>query len=192
MEANMIYKWIKKLDFTNCITFKKFNNKSKFIKICDIVLYNDLTKDNKKKRNTLIKLSETNINKDFNIQEKNEWCYIITIDNFIVKIGGTRTGIKNRFNSYLCGHHSIENNKSGKASVTNKYIYNTLYYYLKLNSKIELYGYKLPEHKILIEDKLEKIQTYHIYESKLLNNFKEKYNNFPPLSFNKDPTVKNK
>jgi hypothetical protein len=115
MEAKMIYKWIKKLDFTNCITFEKFYNKSKFIKICDIVLDNDLTKDNKKKRNTLIKLSETNINKDFNIQEKKEWCYIITIDNFIVKIGGTRTGIKNRFNSYLCGHHSIENNKSGKA-----------------------------------------------------------------------------
>lgn len=185
METKLIYKWIKPIDFTKCIKFKDYNNASKFIKICDIVLDNDLTKEGKKRRKTLIKLNEIL----FNIKEKNEWCYIITINKCIVKIGGTRTGINMRFNSYLCGHHSIENNKSGKASVTNKYIYNTLYYYLTLNSKIELYGYKLPEHKILIDDNLEKIQTYHIYESKLLNNFKLNYNNFPPLSFNKDPNI---
>lgn len=186
MEAKLIYKWINIITFTNCIKFENYISKSKFVKICDVVLDNDLTKDNKKRRKTLIKLSE--IENEINIKEENEWCYIITIDDYIVKIGGTRTGIKNRFNSYLCGHHSIENNKSGKASVTNKYIYNTLFYYLKNKSKIELYGYKLPEHKILIEDNLEKIQTFHIYESKLLKNFKEKYNNFPPLSFNKYPS----
>lgn len=186
METNFIYKWIKILNFSNLIKFENYNNKSKFIKICDIVLDNDFKKDNTKTRKTLIKLSETKI--DF--KEITEWCYIITIDDYIVKIGGTRTGIQNRFNSYLCGHHSIENNKSGKASVTNKYIYNTLYYYLALDFKVKFYGYKLPQHKVLIDENLEKVQTYHIYESKLLNNFNKTYNNFPILSFNKDPKYK--
>ena len=69
METKLIYNWIKPIDFTKCIKFKDYNNTSKFIKICDIVLDNDLTKDNKKRRKTLIKLDA--INQKINIKEKN-------------------------------------------------------------------------------------------------------------------------
>ena len=62
-------------------------------------------------------------NEDFT--KKNEWLYLLVINNRIVKIGGTRTGIKGRIISYLCGHHIEERGKSGDCSKTNGFIYNT-------------------------------------------------------------------
>ena len=57
--------------------------------------------------------------------------YIFTINNYIVKIGGTRNGLKDRTNSYLCGHYILERGKSGKCSITNAFIYNTFDFYLQ-------------------------------------------------------------
>jgi ribonuclease BN (tRNA processing enzyme) len=182
---NTISKWVKIINFENCIKIDNYYNKSKFVKICDIILDNELTIYGNKKRKTLIKLNSIEPNIDIN--EVTEWCYIFTINGNIIKIGGTRTGIKNRFISYLCGSQTIENGKSGKSSVTNNVIYNTFHHYLTKDHKIEMYGYKLPEHIILIENIPEKIQSYHIYESRLINEFKEKYGIFPVLSLNKDP-----
>lgn len=62
---------------------------------------------------------------------KFEWIYIFTINDHIVKIEGTRTCLKDRCISYLCGHHTTDRGKSGKCSGTNAYIYNTFYFYLK-------------------------------------------------------------
>ena len=59
----------------------------------------------------------------------------------IVKIGGTRTGLKGRVSSYLCGHHIEERGKSGDCSKTNGFIYNTMEFYLNLGCKIKMYGY---------------------------------------------------
>ena len=86
-----IKKWIKIIPFDKTIPFILYNRKNFFKYLSDIVL-------DTSKRQTLIQLNEyTN-----EIQDKNtEWVYIIVIDGRIVKIGGTRDGIKGRFGSYL-------------------------------------------------------------------------------------------
>ena len=53
------------------------------------------------------------------------------MNDYIIKIGGTRTGLKERCGSYLCGHHVEERDKSGDCSKTNAYIYNTFEFYLR-------------------------------------------------------------
>ena len=118
-------------------------------------------------------------NEDFT--KKNEWLYLLVINNRIVKIGGTRTGIKGRIISYLCGHHIEERGKSGDCSKTNGFIYNTFEFYLNLGCKIEI--------TINILDKETKIiaQTYHAYESTFLEDYKKNYNKNPILSDNSDP-----
>ena len=169
-EASVIKKWIKLIPKDKTILFEEYNKKTLFVPIADITLDNEINTSGKKeglrKRNTLIRLD--NFIKT-QIEEKKEWIYIITINNRIVKIGGTRDGIKNRFGSYLCGHHIPERNKSGKASETNKYIYNTLYFYLLNGCDIKLYGYELPQEHITRsmfgKDVKIRVQTYHSYES---------------------------
>ena len=84
-------------------------------------------------------------------EEKREYVYCIvmknndTDDGLIVKIGGTRTGMKDRFGSYLCGHHVIERNKSGKMSVTNAHLYHTIEHglYIKNNLNFGVGNYLL-------------------------------------------------
>jgi len=112
----------------------------------------------------------------------------------IVKIGGTRTGLKGRIASYICGHHIEERGKSGDCSKTNGFIYNTFEFYLNLGCKIQMYGYELPKTEITIEifGKETKItaQTYHAYESTFLEDYKKNYNEYPILSDNCDPDYK--
>lgn len=112
----------------------------------------------------------------------------------IVKIGGTRTGLKGRAVSYLCGHHIEERGKSGDCSKTNGFIYNTFEFYLNLGCKIQMCGYELPKTEITIEifRKETKItaQTYHAYESTFLEDYKKNYNEYPVLNDNCDPDYK--
>ena len=137
----------------------------------DTELFNSGKKTGTKKRNTLIQFIPKITDIQFN--KKTEWLYLLTINDRIVKIGGTRTGIKGRVSSYLCGHHIIERGKSGDCSKTNGFIYNTFEFYLKLGCNIKMYGYELPKTEIIIDifDKKTKInaQTYHAYESTFLN-----------------------
>ena len=194
-ETSLIKKWIKLIPKDKAILFEDYNKKSHFIPIADITLDNEINTSGKKeglrKRNTLIKLE--NFDKT-QIEEKTEWVYIFTINGRIIKIGGTRDGIKNRFGSYLCGHHIPERNKSGKASETNKYIYNTLYFYLDNGCNIKLYGYKLPQENITRsmfgKDVKIRVQTYHSYESILIDEYKTQYNFIPFLCDNSDPEYK--
>jgi hypothetical protein len=194
-ESSDIKKYIKLIPTDKTINFETFPQNSHFIPIADIVLDTDINDSGKsigkKKRNTLIKLD--NYNKEL-IDKKKEWLYIIVINNQIVKIGGTRSGIKERFGSYLCGHHITERNKSGKASETNKYVYNTLYFYLVHGCEIKLYGYELPVEEItrIVFGKETKIrvQTYHSYESVLIDEFKKENGFIPFLCDNSDPDYK--
>jgi len=121
-------------------------------------------------------------------------CKSVVINDMIVKIGGTRTGLKGRVASYLCGHHIEERGKSGNCSKTNAFIYNTLVFYLNLGCKIQMYGYELPKTEITIEIFGKKIkitaQTYHAYESTFLEDYKKNYNEYPILSDNCDPDYK--
>ena len=194
-ESSLIKKYIKIIPQDKTIVFETLPQKSHFSHIADIVLDTEISNSGKskgnKKRGTLIKLD--NFNKEL-VDKKKEWLYIIVINNRIVKIGGTRSGIKDRFGSYLCGHHITERNKSGKASETNKYVYNTIYFYLGLDCNIKLYGYELPVEEITRnvfgkETKI-RVQTYHSYESVLIDEFKKQNGFIPFLCDNSDPDYK--
>lgn len=185
-------KWIKKVDLSNSVPFTDYNNKKYFIHVANIELDNECNSTGKKKRNTVIKFVPKINENEFEI--KNEWIYIFLINKKIVKIGGTRTGLKGRVDSYLCGHYTKERGKSGSCSNTNAFIYNTFEYYLKNGNIIEMYGYKLPDvtHPVNILDKKINIlvQTYHAYETIFLEDFKLTYNNYPQLNDNCDPNYK--
>lgn len=195
-ESSLIKKWIKLITTDKTISFEEYNRKDNFIPIADIALDNELStsgkKQGKKKRDTLIHFIPTIPTEAFN--KKTEWLYLLVINGMIVKIGGTRTGLKGRVTSYLCGHHIEERGKSGDCSKTNGFIYNTFVFYLNLGCKIQMYGYELPktETTIKIFGKETKIiaQTYHAYESTFLEDYKKNYNEYPILSDNCDPDYK--
>ena len=195
-ETSLIKKWIKLISNEKTILFDEYNRKEHFIPIADIVLDSELfisgKKQGNKKRNTLIQFIPKISTEEFS--KKTEWLYLLVINDRIVKIGGTRTGIKGRVASYLCGHHIEERNKSGDCSKTNGFIYNTFEFYLNLGCKIQMYGYELPKTEITIEifGKETKItaQTYHAYESTFLEDYKKNYNEYPILSDNCDPDYK--
>jgi len=189
-------KWLKLIGIDKTIPFDEYNRKEHFIPIADIVLDTELYTSGKKlgtkKRNTLIQFIPTIPAET--ISKKAEWLYLLVINGRIVKIGGTRTGLKGRISSYLCGHHIEERGKSGDCSKTNGFIYNTFEFYLNLGCKIQMYGYELPKTEITIEifGKETKItaQTYHAYESTFLEDYKKNYNEYPILSDNCDPDYK--
>ncbi len=184
--------WIKLILASRTIPLDEYNRREYFILVANIVLDNDMNKDGKKKRNTVIKFDPTIPKQQYD--KKNEWLYLLVINDRIVKIGGTRTGLKNRIGSYLCGHHVQERGKSGHCSNTNGYIYNTLEFYLQLGCEIKMYGYNLPQTEVSIdifgqETKI-MAQTYHAYESAFLEDYKKNYNEYPILSDNCDPEYK--
>lgn len=195
-ETSNYKKWIKLLPINKTITFDEYDRKEYFISIANILLDNELfttgKKSGQKKRNTLIQFVPTISIDEFN--EKTEWLYIFLINNRLVKIGGTRTGLKGRVSSYLCGHHIEERGKSGDCSKTNGFIYNTFEFYLHLGCKIEMLGYKLPKTELTIEilgnPTRITAQTYHAYESTFLEDYKKMYHDYPLLSNNCDPDYK--
>jgi hypothetical protein len=192
-QTSLFKKWIKLIRLNKTINFDSYNRKEYFKPIANIILDNEIfingKKNGIKKRNTLIKFEPIISQKEFD--KKTEWLYIFLIDNHIVKIGGTRTGLKGRISSYLCGHHVEERGKSGDCSKTNGFIYNTFVFYLGLGCKIEMYGYELPKKEFEIDIFGEKTivyaQTYHAYESKFLEDFQKNYDEYPILSDNGDP-----
>ena len=190
--------WLKLIDLDKAIEFDKYVRKSGFIPVANIVKDDEVFENGKnkgkKKRNTIIQFKPIIDKKEYE-NEETEWIYIFTIDNKIVKIGGTRTGLKGRVGSYLCGHHIPERGKSGKCSVTNAFIYNTFEYYLNRGHTIQMLGYKLPKKTFEINvfgegSKEYPAQVYHIYEAAYLEDFKKIYKSIPDLSFNYMPTSK--
>ena len=191
-ESSLTKKWIKLISLDKTIPFDSYNRKDYFVPVADIVLDSELSATGTKKRNTLIQFIPKISNEAF--KKKNEWLYLLIINGNIVKIGGTRTGLKGRVASYLCGHHIEERGKSGDCSKTNGFIYNTFAFYLQLGCKIEMYGYELPKTEITIDifGKATKItaQTYHAYESTFLEDYKKNYKEYPILCDNCDPDYK--
>lgn len=195
-ESSLIKKWVKLIPIDKTILFDEYNRKEYFIPIADIVLDSEVFTSGKnqgnKKRSTVIQFIPKISNDSFS--KKTEWLYLLVINDRIVKIGGTRTGLKGRVASYLCGHHIEERGKSGDCSKTNGFIYNTFAFYLNLGCKIQMYGYELPKSEITIEifGKETKIiaQTYHAYESTFMEDYKKNYNEYPILSDNCDPEYK--
>ena len=197
VEKEELCKWIKKLPMKDTVPFMDYNNKKYFKLVCNIVLDDEICSSGKnkgtKKRNTLIRFD--NCISDDEFSRKNEWIYIFTVNDRIVKIGGTRTGLQGRVGSYLCGHHVKERGKSGDCSKTNGFIYNTFEFYLRKGCTVKMYGYELPKTTLNINilDKPFTItaQTYHAYESTFMEDFKNEYGNYPVLCDNSDPDYKN-
>jgi hypothetical protein len=195
-ESSTFKKWIKLIPSYKTIPFDEYNRREQFIPIADIVLDSEIFTSGKKlgnkKRDTLIQFKPIISNEEF--IKKNEWLYLLVINGMIVKIGGTRTGLKGRVASYLCGHHIEERGKSGDCSKTNGFIYNTFAFYLQLGCDIKMYGYELPKTEFTIEifgkETNITVQTYHAYESILLEDYKKYYNNYPILSDKCDPNYK--
>ena len=127
--------------------------------------------------------------------ENREKIYTIVKQDKIVKIGGTRNGMKARFGSYLCGHHVSERGKSGKMSVTNAHLYHTIEKdLLDGDSTWEFYTWTLPvvENTINILGTEIKVvaQTYHVYESCCIKKYKDITGTIPLLCDNSDPQYK--
>ena len=174
------------------ILFEDYNRRDYFSLVSQVILDEQLDVSGKKKRNTLIKFIPTIDNTIFN--KKNEWIYIFLINDRIVKIGGTRIGLKGRVASYMCGHHIKEREKSGDCSKTNGFIYNTFEFYLRLGCNIKMMGYKLPKTELTIDIFENSVtivaQTYHAYETTFLEDYKKIYENYPLLNDNCDPDYK--
>ena len=123
--------------------------------------------------------------------------YMIVMDNKIVKIGGTKTGMAGRISSYQCGHCIPErmdkhgNPYPGKMSVTNAYCYNTIYNYLNRGLEFSLWFYPIPEltttRNVFGTTTTFSVQTYDEYEKSALNKFREITGNYPILSNNNHP-----
>lgn len=166
---------------------------SKFIKMADIVL------DISETRRTTIQTVPMDEEK---WKETAEHIYIIVRNGEIMKIGGTRTGMKARWGSYLCGHCVAERmNKHGepnpgKMSVTNAHLYHTIEDDLLHGNTWEFYSWKLPNTVVSVEILGQTIhviaQTYHAYESRCIELFKTIAGHIPQLCDNADPTYKTK
>lgn len=125
---------------------------------------------------------------------EHEIIYLFVRDGYIVKIGGTRNGMKKRWTSYLCGHHVQERGKSGKMSVTNAYLYHTIEKdLLETENKWSLWTWQLPAvthtTRILHEDVTFSVQTFHKYESVMINKYKQMTGSIPFLCDNCDPSL---
>jgi hypothetical protein len=180
-------KWSKVLDIEMEFMMNEFNI------LCDNVFKKtaDIKLDDGKRQTTIqaIPLNK----KDWN--DGREKVYIIVRNGIIVKIGGTRNGMKNRFGSYLCGHHVGERGKSGKMSVTNAHLYHTIEKdLLETDNAWEFYSWTLPEIKhtitILGIETTVVSQTYHAYESCCIGKYKNLTGTIPILCDNCDPTYK--
>jgi hypothetical protein len=178
-------KWIKPIPYGCFFSIKDYNKRMYFNFVANIVLDEENTK-----RQTLIKFVPTIDNDLF--KDNIEWIYLFTINDNIVKIGGTRVGLKGRTSSYLSGHNIPERGKNGGS--TNAYIYNTFLFYLNCGYKIQMYAYQVPENKIKtkIFNKEANVcgQIFHAYESKFLEDFKQQFGVFPHLSERCDPRYK--
>jgi hypothetical protein len=191
-ESSSLHYWIKLIPMSKTILFDAYNRKEHFIEVANVVLDKDLSSKGEKKRKTLIKFVPQINKKEYS--ESSEWLYLFLINNRIVKIGGTRTGLQSRATSYLCGHHIKERKKSGYCSKTNGFIYNTFEFYLNLDCKIKMMAYKLPTTEVNIDifgvQKKINAQTFHAYESVFLEDYKKNFGIYPFLNDNCDPKYK--
>lgn len=134
--------------------------------------------------------------------KKVECIYILTLNDYIMKIGGSRKSMKERWNSYLTGRCVIERKKMngenfpGKMSVTNAYSYHTIENSLINNkyNKWKIYVWELPITTFTVNILNEKInviaQTFNSYETICMKKYAMIAESLPLLSKNCDPTYK--
>ena len=106
-EASPVKKWIKGIPLEKTAPLAEYPQASHFKRVASI----ELDAKSHVKFMPCIEKEE--------YDRKTEWIYLLVVNDRIVKIGGTRDGLRGRTSSYCCGIHVVENGKSGKASVTN-------------------------------------------------------------------------
>lgn len=155
--------------------------------------------DDSNQRQTTLKVDPTN--KEEWKREGTEHIYAIVRNGCIMKLGGTRTGMKNRWSSYKCGHCVPERlqkrtNKPfpGKMSVTNAHLYHTIENDLLGGSKWSFWSWKLPTVTVTVNilgtPTTVVAQTYHAYESRCMESFKKRTGHIPQLCDNSDPSYR--
>lgn len=158
--------------------FEDFSHSSSFTHVADVLI-------DRTERQTLVEFSPVDVHK---WRDHGNWIYMFTVDDFIVKIGGTKNGLKQRAGSYLCGHYT---RASGKCSVTNGLIYNTLLSYLKDGAVIRMYGMKcLPvvaTVDVFGECHTVEAQIFDVYESVLIRKHAVEHGAPPIFSSRSDP-----
>jgi hypothetical protein len=126
--------------------------------------------------------------------EVNEIVYIFTVDERIVKIGGSFTSLSGRCGSYLCGHHIPQRGKSGDCSKTNGFIYQTFDHYIRTGHSIKMYAFKIPPVKVTVDiwgETAEVLaQVYPKYETAAMETYKKIVGTYPVLCDNCDPTAR--
>lgn len=70
---------------------------------------------------------------------KSQFVYLIVVDGTIAKIGGSKNSVKDRIQSYNCGVYSRWRGGSGKQSVTNSILYDSIELCLLQGRTVELY-----------------------------------------------------
>jgi hypothetical protein len=184
-----------KFSLSTLVDWEDFPLAGHFEKVADVMLDTDLqAKDTKTKkaggkaRKTCIRFSPTIAPKSWR-EDEVEWIYGFLVEGKIVKIGGTRTGLSKRCGSYLSGHAIPELN--GTSVSTNAYVYWTFLDLLLQGKKVEMYACKLPEaivtQTVFGVTRRIKTQCFHDWEAYCLEEFRNSYGSFPPLSDNCDP-----
>ena len=183
--------WSKPIITENTISIEQYNEicNNSFIKMGDIKL------DSTDKRQSTLTV-DADCNTRWSV--KKEHIYAIVRDGLIMKIGGTRDGMKGRWGSYGCGYYVPQRSKKdgtaypGKMSVTNAYLYHTIEKDLLYNdAKWEFWTWELPVIKLpvnILNENIDVIaQTFHAYESICIKKFKEVTGHIPLLCDNSDP-----
>jgi hypothetical protein len=130
-----------------------------------------------------------------------EHIYAIVRNGYIMKLGGTRTGMKDRWSSYKCGHCVPQRLKKrtqepfpGKMSVTNAHLYHTIEEDLLAGGEWCFWSWKLPTVTVSVDilgvPTMIVAQTYHAYESRCMENFRTLTGHIPQLCDNSDPSYR--
>lgn len=180
------------------ISFDEFNQSCGGVFQPGATLYldNDRKPNGEKKRQTVVKAVADN--PDWH--QKAEIIYAIVRDGKIMKLGGTRTGMETRWGSYKCGHcvpqRLMRNGEPypGKMSVTNAHLYHTIEDGLLRGEDWKFYIWKLPTVQVTVDILGEPTtviaQTYHAYESKIMQKFAQTAGAIPLLCNNADPNYR--
>ena len=180
------------------IPFEEFNQScgGVFNSGATLCLDNERKPNGEKKRQTIIKAVADH--PDWNREV--EIIYAIVRDGKIMKLGGTRNGMKKRWGSYKCGHcvpeRLMKNGEPfpGKMSVTNAFLYHTIEDGLLRGEDWKFYIWKLPTVQVTVDilgtPTTVIAQTYHAYESKIMQKFSQAAGAIPLLCNNADPNYR--
>ena len=176
--------WVKNLSLDKELRLSEFSLHEKFKHVANIV------EDTVESRQTVIRFDPVIPASEW--ARNTEWIYIFTIDDRIVKIGGTRDSLKGRAGSYLCGHHIPERGKSRDCSKTNGFVYNTFDDYIRNGHTIQMWGCEIPAVEATVDiwgtQKTIRTQVYTAYETHALETYRKETGHYPELSDNSDPT----